>query len=142
MTTVVLVISVVVVVVVVVVIAVVEAVVITAAVVLLIVMVKVVLVVMRAELLGVTLVVVVRDLLCAGAVIDTFVEVVTGDMRVTVLMIVSNVAVGLLMDSLTSITRGVLTKIDDDVVYVDANVFAGIMTALEFGMSGPLEEVR
>ena len=136
-------IPVVVVVVVVVVRTVMEAVAITAVVVLLvevIVVVKVVVVVVRVELLGVILVVVVRDLVCAGAVIGTLVATVRGDMRVGVLMPVSNMTVDLLMDALTSMTSGVLTEVNDDVLYVNAN--AGVMTALEFAMSGPLEEVR
>ena len=108
-----------------------------------IVVVKVVLVVVRVELLGVTLVVVVRDLVCAGAVIDTLVKAVRGDMRVGVLIIAANMTVDLLMDALTDIMGGVLTKIDVDVsVDVYTNVFVGVMTALEFAMTGPLEEVR
>ena len=74
--------------------------------------------------------VVVRALMCAGELIVTLLEVLTFDMRVDVLIIVSNVAVGLLMDALTGIARGSLTIIDVD---VNANVFV---------MPGPLEKFR
>ena len=82
-----------------------------------------------------------RDLVCAVAIIVTFVEVLTVDTRVDVLIIVSNVAVDLLMDALTGILRrGVLTNIDiDALVNANGNVFAGAMTTFEFAMSGPLE---
>ena len=82
-----------------------------------------------------------RALVCAGAVIDTFVEVVlTIGMRVGVLIIVSNVAADLLMGALDDITRDVLTNIDvDALVNVNGNLFAGVMTAFEFAVPGPLE---
>ena len=52
----------------------------------------------------------------------------------------SAVADDLLMDALTDIILGVLTKIRVDVLLeVDVNVFAGVMTAFEFVMPGPLE---
>ena len=79
---------------------------------------------------------VVGDLLCAEAVSDTFaIEVLTGDIRVDVLIIVSNVAVDLLMDALTEIKLGVVTNIDIGVlVDVDVKVFAEVMAAFEFAM--------
>ena len=59
------------------------------------------------------------------------------------LIIVSDVAVDLLMDALTDVTRGVRTNTGVDVlVGVDVNVFAGVMTAFEFAMPGPLEGFR
>ena len=60
------------------------------------------------------------------------------------LIIVSDMAVDLLTDVLGDIIRGVLTNIDADVLVVDlnANVFAGVMTAFEFAMPCPLEECR
>ena len=61
------------------------------------------------------------------------------DIRVGVMIIVSNLAVGLSMDALT----GFLADIDVDVlVGVYVNVFAGVKTAFEFSMSGPLEDFR
>ena len=64
-------------------------------------------------------VVLVRALAYAGAVIDTFVEVFTVDMGVGVLIIVSNVLVG-----------------------VNVNEIAGVMTDFEFAMPDPLAEFR
>ena len=57
------------------------------------------------------------------------------------LIIVSDVAVDLLMDALAVILRADLTNIDVDVLAdVNAKVFAGVMTAFDFAMSGhPLE---
>ena len=81
----------------------------------------------------------------AGAVIDTFVEVLTVGMRVDVLIVVSNVAVDLLMDALTGIILGLLANnIGVDVlVEVNVNAFAGVITAFDFPMPGrPLEEFR
>ena len=53
-----------------------------------------------------------RALVCAEAVIDTFVEVSTVAMRVDVMIVVSDVAVDLLLiDSLTGIIRVFLTNI-------------------------------
>ena len=79
-------------------------------------------------------------MVCAGAVIDTFCEVLT----VNVLVIVSKVAVAWLMDALTTIIGGaLLTNIDVDVLMdVNVNVFAGLVTAFGFAMPGPLEEFR
>ena len=84
-------------------------------------------------------IVVARALLWDAAVIDTFVEVSAVD--TDVLIIVSNVAVDLWVDSLTDIIRGVLTNIDVDVL-MDANikVFVDVMTAFEVSIPGPLEE--
>ena len=48
---------------------------------------------------------VIRTLACAGALLDTPVELLTIDMRVEVLIIVSDVVVDLLMDRLTDIAR-------------------------------------
>ena len=73
------------------------------------------------------------------------VEVLTVDIRVGVLIVVCNAAVGLLMDALTDIRLGLLTNnIGVDVlVDVNVNVSAGVMTAFEFAMPGrPLEEFR
>ena len=96
--------------------------------------------------LVVVVVVVVRaPVWVAGAVIDTFVEVLTVGMRVDVLIVTSNVAVDLLMDALTVIRLGLLANnIGVDVlVDVNVNVYAGVMTAFEFPMPGrPLEEFR
>ena len=83
----------------------------------------------------VTVTVVVMGLVCAGEVIDTFVEVLTVAMRVDVMIVVSNVAVDLLMDALTAIMLEVL-------ISMDVNVFVGVMPAFEFAMSSPLENFR
>ena len=58
-----------------------------------------------------------------------------------VLIIVSNVAVDLWVDSLTDIIHGVLTNVAVDVL-MDANikVFVDVMTAFEVSIPGPLEE--
>ena len=110
----------------------------------------VVIVVLEVVLVGVFRVVAVlvvtiggRALVCAGAVIDTFVEVLTVAMRVDMMIVVSEVAVGLLMDALTDMILGVLTSIGVEVlVDVNVNVFAGLMTALECAMPSPLEKFR
>ena len=79
----------------------------------------------------VVMTVVVRALVCAGAVVGTFVEVLTVDMRVGVVIIVSNVTVDLLAD----IMIGVLTNVGvDALLYVNANVFTDVMTAFGFDM--------
>ena len=85
-------------------------------------------------------VVVVRALMCAGAVSDMFVKVsaVVG-MRADVLIIVSDVAVGLFMGTLDDIILGVLSSIDVNVL---ADVFAGVITLFDFDVSAPLEEFR
>ena len=58
-------------------------------------------------------------------------------------VIVSNVAVDLLMDSLPPIIRDVLTNIDVDVlVNVNIDVFVGLTDAFEFAILGPLEYFR
>ena len=45
------------------------------------------------------------------------------------------------IDTPTGIILGVLTNIDVDVlVDVDRNAFAGVMTAFDFAMPGPLDE--
>ena len=59
------------------------------------------------------------------------------------LVIVSDMAVGLLMEALTGIIRGVRTKIGVGMLMdVNANMFAGVMTTFEFAMPGPLEDFR
>ena len=103
--------------------------------------VEVVVVVSEVKLVVVVVVAVVnvvsRAPLCAGAAIDTFVEVLAVDMRVDVL-IVSNVAVTLLMD-VTGIIRGVLTNITVDVLMdVNVNVCADVTTPFNFFMLGQL----
>ena len=56
------------------------------------------------------------------------------------LIIVSGVAVDLLMDALTDIIRGLLTKIDvDALVNVNLNVFSGGVTTFKFAIPGVLE---
>ena len=57
--------------------------------------------------------------------------------RVDVLIIVSDMAVDLLMDTLTGIIIGDMGV--DVLVDVNVNLFAGLMTALEFVMPEPLE---
>ena len=75
--------------------------------------------------------VVVRTLVwCAGTVTDTFIAVLTFDVRVDVLIIVSDMAVGLLMDALTSVTCGIRTNFDVD-------VFASAITVFRFALPGP-----
>ena len=66
------------------------------------------------------------SLWAAGAAID-FVEVLTVGKRVEVLIIASNMLVGLLMDALTGVTCGVRTNFDVD-------VFASAMTAFRFAL--------
>ena len=86
-------------------------------------------------------VVVVRALVCAGAVSDMFVKKVLTvvDMRADVLIIVSDVAVGLFMGALNDVILGVLSSIDVNVL---VDVFAGVITLFDFDMSAPLEEFR
>ena len=60
-----------------------------------------------------------RILVWTGTLIDTFMEVLTVDMRVEVLM-----------DALTKIILGALANTSVDVL--DVNVFAGVITAFEF----------
>ena len=56
------------------------------------------------------------------------------------LITVSGVAVDLLMDALTDIERGLLTKINvDALVNVNLKVFSGGVTTFEFAMPGALE---
>ena len=56
------------------------------------------------------------------------------------LIILSKVAVGLLMDTFPAIIRGVRTNIGVDLlVDVNLSVFPGVMTAFEFVTSDPLE---
>ena len=78
---------------------------------------------------------------CAGALIDTFVGVLTVGMRVKVLIIVSDMAVDLLMDALAGIARVVLTDIGFAVlVGVNGSVFADVTVAFEFDIPGPSKE--
>jgi hypothetical protein len=105
----------------------------------------VVLVAMFEVILVVVLLVVVavRVLAIAGAVIDTFVEVLAGDMRVDALIIVFNVAVDSLLDTFAVITRGVLTNIGlSGLTDVNVNVFEDVMAAFDFSIAGPLEGFR
>ena len=80
--------------------------------------------------------VVVRALMCAGAVISKAIGVSTVDMRVDVLIAVSNVTVGLLLrNAFTGITHSVLTSVNISVlVDVNVNVFAGVITFFEFAI--------
>ena len=95
---------------------------------------ELVLVVARPVLVVVAAVVI-RVLVRAGAVIDTFVEVLIFGIRFDVLIIVSDVAVGLFIGALTGIIIGVLTNIAVDVLAdVNINLFAGVMTAFDFAM--------
>ena len=80
--------------------------------------------------------VIVSALVWAAEVIDTFVEATTADVRVGVMVIVSDVAIDLLVDGLTGITFGVGV---DVLVGLNIKVFSGEMTAFEFAMSDPLE---
>ena len=80
--------------------------------------------------------VVVSALVWAAEVIDTFVEATTADVRVGVMVIMSDVAIDLLVDGLTGITFGVGV---DVLMGVNINVFSGVMTAFEFAMPDPLE---
>ena len=101
--------------------------------------VEVVVVVSEVKLVVVVVVAVVNVVarVCAGAVIDTFVEVLPADKRVDVL-IVSNVAVALLMD-VTGITRGVLTNINVDALMdVNVNVCTDVTTSFNLFMLGQL----
>ena len=88
----------------------------------------------------VVLAVVIRALLWAGEVIGTFVEMLTDDMLVDVLIIVFNGAVDFLMDKVTGIKLDARTDIEVRVlVGVNVNVFAGAMTDFEFAMPVPLK---
>ena len=80
--------------------------------------------------------VVVSALVWAAEVIDTFVEATTADVRVGVMVIVSDVAIDLLVDGLTGITFGVGV---DVLVGVNIKVFSGVMTAFVFAIPDPLE---
>ena len=96
----------------------------------------VVLLVIVVTVVAVT-VVVVRALVRAETVIGPFVAVLTVD----VLIIVSGMAVDLLLDALTDITRGVRTNMGVDMLAdVNATVLALLMTVFEFDMPDPLEE--
>ena len=67
----------------------------------------------------------------------------TADVRVNVLIIVSDVVVDLSMGGLADVIFDVLNNIGVDVlVDVIVNVFSGVMTAFEFAMPDPLEEIR
>ena len=98
----------------------------------------------RALLLLVVAVVVacvIRTLSCAGVLLDTLVEVLAVDMRVEVLIIVSDVAVDLLMDALAGIARAMLTDVGIGVlVGMNASVFADVTVAFEFEIPGPSKE--
>ena len=73
----------------------------------------------------VVVIVAVCTLICAKAIIDTFVEVLAIDMGVDALIIVSKMSVDLLMDALANIDVVVLLDVIE-------NVLAGIMTAFDF----------
>ena len=63
------------------------------------------------------------------------------DMRVEVLIIVSDVGVDLLIAALTDISRVMLTDIGIGVlVGMNVNVFADVMAAFEFDVPGPSKE--
>ena len=106
----------------------------------------VLLVVVEVLLLVVVLlvVIVVRALVCAGAVIGTlFIEVLTVDMRGNAVIILFDMAVGLLVNALSALMCGVLTNIDVDVFLdVNVNAFAGKITTFEFAMPDLLEGFR
>ena len=102
--------------------------------------VAVVLVVTVVAMLEVLLVVVVlatvivRALVCAPAIIGTFVEALTVDMRVDVRIIVSNMVVASSMDALTGI-----------ILCVPATIGVGVLVVMGvnlFAMAGPLEGFR
>ena len=85
-------------------------------------------------------IVAVKALVCAGAVSDMFIKVVTVvGMTADVLIIVSKVAVDLLMGALNDIMLGVLSNIDVNVL---VDMFAGVMTPFDFDMPVSLEEFR
>ena len=83
--------------------------------------------------------VVVSALVWAAEVIDTFVEATTADVRVGVMVIMSDVAIDLLVDGLTGIMFGVGV---DVLVGLNIKVFSGVMTAFVFDRPDPLEEFR
>ena len=57
--------------------------------------------------------------------------------------VVSDVVVGLVIDALTIILRGVLINIDiGALVDVNTNVLADVMTAFDFSMPDPIEGFR
>ena len=71
---------------------------------------------------------------------NTFVEVLTVDMWVEILIIVPNMAVDLVMDALTEMIRGIRTSIGVDVLMdVNVNAFVGVMVVFEFVTSDTLE---
>ena len=79
------------------------------------------------------LTVVVSALVCAGAVIDTFVKVLAVGIRV-------GVAIGLSINPLTGTMLDVLARMGVDVLAgVNVNIFAGVTTAFEFDVRCPLE---
>ena len=97
-----------------------------------------VMVIVEVLLVVVAVVVVVARALvrCAGTVIIAMLAV---DARVEV----SGMAVGLFLDALTGMIRGVRTNIGVDMlVDVNANVFAGVTSTFDFVISGPWEEPR
>ena len=84
--------------------------------------------------------VVVKALVCNGVVIDTGIELFAVDMPVDVLIILSHMAVGLLMDVLAGdLIIGVLTNTGVD---ANVNTFLSETTAFEFATPDPLEEFR
>ena len=79
-------------------------------------------------LVAVLVVMTVGALMCAGVVIPV-------DVPVTMFQVA--------VDLLSGMICGVLNNINIDVfVDVNSNVFAGVMTAFEFAVSGPLEGFR
>ena len=108
-----------------------------------VVVVAAVVVVLEVVLLVEVVTVAVRALACAEAVIDTFVKVLTVDIRVDGSIIESGAAVDLLMDVMAAIILGVRTNIGVSMlVDLNVNAFAGVMTAFGFAMPGPPEEFR
>ena len=103
-----------------------------------------VVVVVVLEVLIVVLVAVARALVCARAVIDAFVEVLTIVMPVDVLIIVSDAAVDSLMAASTEIIRTVLASIGvAPLVGVNnVNALAGVTAAFEFVTSDTLDGFR
>ena len=99
----------------------------------------IVVVVMILNVMSDSVTVVVRALVYAGVVADTFDELLAVDMGVKMLIVVSNVAVGLLMDELTDIILDVRTNIGVNVLIVNVNAFVIMTTAFEFEILGLLE---
>ena len=93
-------------------------------------------VVVMLEVVRVPVLLVVVVVRYAGAVISKAVGISTVDMRVDVLIAVSNVTVGLLLrNALTDIAHIVLISINIGVlVYVNVNVFTGVMTSFDFAI--------